>query len=125
MILLGKKKEEYRDLKGYYVSLLFNLKIIWRFAMSDRDCLLEAVKHDLSPWKCLLKKYDTVTFSNGYSKDRPQFEIELKDIRIDFGKPIWGAIPNTKYFVLELGEIISLNKSLNCKIVRTFLIDGV
>jgi len=124
MILSGEKKEEYRQLKVSYISLLFDYKpIIWRFAMSDRSDLLEAIKFEFEPWKCILKKYDTITFSNGYSKNRPQFQIELKNIRVGFGKPILGAIPDTQYFILELGEIIS---SINCKNENVLsFIDGV
>jgi hypothetical protein len=57
--------------------------------------------------KARSKDINTITFSNGYKKDRPQFEIELKSIKIDTGKTEWGAEENEKYFVLELGEILN------------------
>ena len=52
------------------------------------------------------KPFDTITFSNGYSKTRDQFEIEKLNINIDTGNPKWGAEPNKRYFVLTLGKII-------------------
>jgi hypothetical protein len=90
MILSGEKKEEYRDLSTYWETRLINF-------------IFDQVTE--------FKKFDTITFSNGYAKDRPQFIIKLKNIRIDFGKPIWGANPKFEYFVLELGEIVQSNKS--------------
>jgi len=61
--------------------------------------------------KRLQKDFDTITFSNGYAKNRPQFEIEFKNIDIDYGIHKWGAVSYKKYFVLRLGSI--LNKQ-NC-----------
>ena len=85
MIKSGDKKEEYRKLSEYW-----NI----RLGMSD---LIEYPEH---------YEFDSVTFSNGYAKDRDQFEIELKGIEIKEGNPSWGAIPGKKYFVLELGKIL-------------------
>lgn len=99
MILSGEKKEEYRDVSKYWVNRIcqkYPQSVITGGDISDRH---KGTQYDI-------KKFDTITFSNGYSKDRPQFEIELKDIRIDFGNLNWGASRDTKYFVLELGEIL-------------------
>lgn len=86
LILSGEKLEEYRDLTQYW-----NL----RLGMDDRIEYPE------------MYDFKTITFSNGYSKDRPQFVIELKSIEIRTGKTEWGAEEGKKYFVLSLGEIIS------------------
>ena len=77
MILSGKKTEEYREIKPYYI-----LRLIGR-------------------------DYDNVVFRNGYARDAPSLTIELKAIRFGTGKPEWGAEPNKKYFVLYLGKIIN------------------
>ena len=53
------------------------------------------------------KKFNTITFSNGFAKDRDQFQIQLKGIEIGEGKPEWGATPGVKYFVLKLGKVIN------------------
>ena len=85
LIKSGEKKEEYRERKEYW-----NI----RLGMSD---LIEYPE---------LYEFDSVTFSNGYAKNRDQFKIELKEISIGEGNPDWGAIPGKKYFVLELGEVL-------------------
>lgn len=90
MILSGVKKEEYRELKTYWFRQLFK----------DFDNSM----HTLDDYD--FKEFDTITFSNGYTKNRPQFVIELKSIEIKQGNKEWGAEPNEKYFVLSLGEII-------------------
>ncbi|MFC2444625.1 MAG: ASCH domain-containing protein [Veillonella parvula] len=77
MILSGKKTEEYREIKPYYI--------------------LRLIRRD----------YDNVVFRNGYARDAPSLTIELKTIRFGTGKPEWGAVPNKKYFVLSLGNIIN------------------
>jgi len=56
------------------------------------------------------KKFDTITFSNGYAKDRPQFEIELKGIKIKKEKCRWGIVPGEAYFILKLGEILRVKR---------------
>ena len=78
MILSGVKKEEYREVNDYWGNRIMDI--------------------------C----HDTVTFSNGYAKNRPQFEIELlyKDVR--YGKVEWGAKPNEVCIVLELGKILNV-----------------
>ncbi|RKD96752.1 hypothetical protein [Marinifilum flexuosum] len=82
LIKSGEKKEEYREISEYWNN---------RFASMLCDFEMSEVK--------------TITFSNGYSKDRPQFEIELKGIFIREGKEEWGAEPNKKYYVLKLGKL--------------------
>ena len=77
MILSGVKTEEYREIKPYY-----NNRLIGR-------------------------EYHSVIFRNGYTSNTPQLTIELKAIRFSTGNPEWGAVPNKKYFVLYLGNIIN------------------
>jgi len=79
MILKGDKKEEYRIISEYWLKRLINAK-------------KRGVK--------------TITFSNGYSKDRPQFIIEIIDIRIGKGKVKWGADQDDIYIIIYLGKII-------------------
>ena len=82
MILSGEKKEEYREIKKFY-----NRKFL------TSDCF-----------------YNTITFSNGYAKNRKQFVIELKSIKTGLGIEIWGAPLRQKVFILELGQIIRKNE---------------
>lgn len=83
MILSGEKLEEYREMSVYW---------------SDRFL----INH-----KGVICKWDTITFSNGYAKNRNQFVIELKEIKMDMGKTQWGAELHKIYFVLYLGKIIN------------------
>jgi len=84
MILSGEKTEEYREIKNYWVNRLGIYVGINKIKMP----------------------FDSIIFSNGYAKNRDQFKIELKSIRMAEGKEEWGAEEKKEYFVLELGEII-------------------
>jgi len=79
MIQAGIKLEEYRDLSDY-----------WKVRM------VKAKAYNVK----------TITFSNGYAKDRDQFVIELKYITIRTGIIEWGAEKGKVYFCLHLGNII-------------------
>lgn len=81
MIKSGEKKEEYREISKH-----------WRSRLLTND-----------DW---FKEFDTVTFTNGYAKDAPRFEIELNNIDMRVGHVEWGAIEGCNYFVISLGEII-------------------
>ena len=78
MILSGEKKEEYRDMTNY-----------WKTRMNT----------------VMGNGVETITFSNGYKKDRPQFVIELLYISIRTGLIDWGAEKGKLYFVLHLGDV--------------------
>ena len=84
MIKSGEKVEEYREIKKHWITILIG-----------NDPLDGGFYY-----------FDTVTFSNGFAKDRDQFVIELLDIEFGMGLPEWGAEKGVKYFVLKLGEII-------------------
>jgi hypothetical protein len=86
MILSGKKQEEYREVKPH-----------WAKQLLANDKIVKAAK---------FKYFDTITFSNGYAKNRDQFSVELKGIEIREGKAEWGAKEGVKYFVLKLGKIL-------------------
>ena len=116
LILDGEKEEEYREIKPYWVK-----RLIW-----DHFCIFEdpeqmdnfihasktKTKEQLMNFfSCETAFFSSIIFSNGYSKDRPQFEIEFKGFEIRTGIPEWGAEENQKYFVLKLGEVLTKN---NC-----------
>ena len=98
MILSGEKKEEYREIKPYWKDRIMSSLVV------DKN---EEVKH------FSFKHFDAIHFFNGgyYSNKLPNFKIELKSIRTGTGKEQWGAVPGQKYFVLELGKILSTS---NC-----------
>jgi len=81
MILHGGKKEEYREMKPYFNKIFL-----------------------------AGKKHNTITFSNGYAKNRRQFVVELTNIQNGLGLEAWGAPLGKKVWILHLGEIISKNQ---------------
>jgi len=113
MILSGEKKEEYREIKTHYLSRLVDFKTMHHHkkqgVFEESYCypedLPDLVSYYFKRNEIQGNSFDTVTFSNGYAKDRPQFEIEFKGIEIREGSPEWGAICGIKYFVIKLGKI--------------------
>jgi hypothetical protein len=91
MILSGEKKQEYRDLSSYW----------------------EARFEKLFPKDFKGEMYfpivETIIFSNGYAKDRRQFEIEWKGTYKGTGREDWGAEKGKHYFVLQLGNVLQSN----------------
>lgn len=88
-IIGDPKTEEYRAITPYW-SRVFNFGI-W-------------IKG-----KCYDPKDVVVCFSNGYAKDRPQKMFKVRGLRIGYGKPEWGADPNTEYFILSIGRRVVPN----------------
>ena len=114
LIESGIKTEEYRDLKDYFYRIFINRNVpaIQRGFFSILYTSITSgnyKEHELQQANILLpnitKDYKTITFSNGYAKDRDQFVIELKGIEIKEGNPDWGAEAGKKYFVLHLGHV--------------------
>lgn len=80
MIASGEKKEEYREIKPYWIKRLhFD---IWN-----------------------TKPFDYIIFSNGYSKDAPKIKIEFLGMKVGIGNPSWGW--EKECYVISLGEIIN------------------
>lgn len=79
MIASGEKREEYREIKPYWNKRLLN------------------------------KKYDAISFRNGYSKDAPTILIELLNIQYGIGYTDWGAPATAEVYILELGAILMPN----------------
>jgi hypothetical protein len=116
MILSGVKKTEYRKIglkkikDGTYDNFITYLG---KFdALDSGDGFdpwvnIPYSNYVTSPEKCVL------LFCNGYATDRDYFYIEFKGLSIDSGKKEWGAISDTKYFCLELGEILEKRLRIN------------
>lgn len=54
----------------------------------------------------LNKKYDTICFRNGYSKNSPKMFVELKGIVRSLGIIEWGAPPGKEVYILQLGKVL-------------------
>ena len=87
MIKSGEKKEEYREIKPYYDSRLFNY------------CRLIALKEfAYDYWG--YPEFEVI-FRNGYSKNSPKIKCKV-NCRKDIGKEEWGAEKDKLYYVLKI-----------------------
>lgn len=75
MIEAGEKKEEYREVKAYWLN---------RIKTADQ--------------------FTHVSFTHGYARDARRMVFEIKNISCREGRPEWGADPGRMHFVIELGE---------------------
>ena len=106
MIVSGEKTEEYREIKPYWVARLFqnNSNIVdmkyLALGLAGRTDLL---KKYIDAQRIVLKQYTHVLFINGYRKDSPRIEKEIKSIII--GKPKKGLCPDnwldTAFFIIK------------------------
>lgn len=87
MILSGEKKEEYREIKPYYIS---RFKKIF----------------DMYPYSAIPSGWDKreIRFRNGYGSGRPEFTA-LCTLDIKTGREEWGAEAGKGYYTLEIHEI--------------------
>lgn len=120
MILSGEKKEEYREIKYYWIK-----RLLWNFNDIDSDEIMELINDLRNPIRyrnykelfnhfcCEPAHFSKVTFKNGYKSDAPEITIEFKGIEIKEGNPKWGAEEGEKYFVISLGEILSTKNIKN------------
>lgn len=114
MILSGEKKEEYREYKSYWRKRLTRPCPKCDRWCNDGSCECGGYydeKEKKWHFGVIPKEFDIVVFSNGYHKNRRQFEIELKEMR--YGLPrkySWGG-GKENCIILELGKI---TKRIRC-----------
>lgn len=98
MILSGEKTEEYRELKRYYDSRFRNAAMLknqeYQASVSEFRNLAATVDQDIG----------TVKFRNGYTTDAPCFLADCK-LTVGEGKPEWGAVPGTEYYILKMKNV--------------------
>ena len=92
MIVADENIEEYREIKPYWIKrLTTNCEV-------EYDVALETYCG-----KVLYRPYTHVLFINGYRKDSPRIEKEIKSITI--GKPKKGLCPDnwldTEFFIIK------------------------
>jgi len=114
MILSGEKKEEYRELKPYWLTRLYFNDNTEAYDLNMTDEVIYELKNlpytnaELYFWAGWKNHtFSKIKFTNGYAKNSPSFEIECKGIEIKEGKTGRGAEPGVKYFVIKLGEILT------------------
>ena len=106
MIASGEKTEEYREIKPYWVTRLFqnNSNIVdVRYLASALAGRTDLLKKYIDAQRIVLKQYTHVSFINGYRKDSPRIEKEIESITI--GKPKKGLCPDkwldTEFFIIK------------------------
>lgn len=91
-IVSGEKKEEYREIKPYWIKrLTTNCEVVYD-VVAETYC-----------GKVLYRPYTHVLFINGYGDDKPRIEKEIESIDID--RPRKGWCPDEflgkEYFVIR------------------------
>jgi len=61
--------------------------------------------------KRLNKEFDIVRFTNGYNKNSPAIDVELKGITTGQGKTEWGGTDKDVY-ILKLGKVLNAEKHI-------------
>ncbi len=109
MIASGEKKEEYREIKWFWLRRLTNIGLFPPTARIEIECKLtsENYKEIFKEYKIELKNFDIVQFKNGYAKDSPTVTVELKGIEISTARPEWSDNWQGNLFIIKLGEIIN------------------
>lgn len=91
MIAADIKKEEYRDIKPYWI------KRFQAWGNVYDEC----------------RDFSIVEFRNGYSKNAPTIQIECNGIKTGIGNIEWGASGEEQY-IIKLGKILSIkNYNIN------------
>jgi len=100
-----EKKEEYREIKPYYIKRFFLWKNEPNWGIND--FVREFVYHEneLGFIEKHSKDFDIIIFINGYG-NKPTMIVEHKGMDIKSGKEEWGAIGSNFYFTLTLGKIL-------------------
>jgi len=101
MIASGEKKEEYREVKEYWISRLVG-EFTAPYQHEPFNFIYRGLKHGM--WSPV--GFDVVEFKNGYAKDAPTMTVKIRGIDIEYGKEEWGAEHGKTYFVIKLGEIL-------------------
>ena len=114
MISIGKKHEEYREIKDYWARRFLDVVgreeiefQVWDEMLCDLQDPYRnhGDMHELiNYFGVRFREYDAINFRNGYSKDSPALLVELKGISINLGCEEWGAEKGKFYFTLSLGD---------------------
>ena len=103
MILSGEKKEEYRDIKPYYVS---------RFSNQLPNYKNSIINAKSMEGRFIMETFQII-FRNGYSKKSPSIKC-LVTLAVNYGKKEWGAEPNKLYYVLKILEVEEITNIKEC-----------
>lgn len=100
MIASGVKREEYREIKPYWVRRLLALPEGMGHVEATPESVKDAVCHGAS-----IRRFDFVRFHRAYTSTTMTFAVSGIDVNV--GNTFWGATDGVEYFVIRLGERIS------------------
>lgn len=102
MIASGEKREEYREIKSYWIKrLCFTRKDNPYVYCITEKCCQEYLADASDDW--MAYPFDAVRFRRGYTNTTMLFKCE--GISIGHGRKEWGA-PEEEVFIIKLGERI-------------------
>jgi len=112
MIESGVKKEEYREIKPFWLKRLFRVIDIdhTHYEKVDTECAefyannIDLLKADFNLGGFQVKDFTHVRFRYGYTKQTMAYEI--KKISIGVGKPKWGA-PKENVIIISIGNKVT------------------
>ncbi len=95
LIQAGDKKEEYREVKQYWIERLLKSK--------PEDVEIDGEIRSIT----MPKEFDEVHFKNGFARNgKPAPSVKVECLGIEFRPNITCPLGTGDYFVIKLGEII-------------------
>lgn len=112
MILDGRKKEEYREIKEYYDSRFANL-----FGALWADGAL--LQGEAVPEEIRKEPVQKIVFRNGYAKNSAKIVVKCK-LKVGYGRKEWGAeeYNNGKRKLCYVLEILEVERMLKYAVYR-------
>lgn len=103
MIASGEKKEEYRDIKPYWVS-----RLVDELHVENQETDFTFTMYGFPYFYSIGsgQHYDAVQFRNGYSKNSPTILVKCLGITDGYTKLKW-ADEYKPVFIIKLGKIIN------------------
>jgi hypothetical protein len=105
MIASGEKKEEYRELKPYWVKRLM-IDVEVKDPTLGYEKLFDLILRGSEDVSYGFVRFIDVSARNGYRKNSPKLKWINEGITIGYGNPEWGAEKGKAYFKLKIGRII-------------------
>lgn len=99
MIASGEKREEYREIKPYWVRRLLVLPKDKKHVEATSRSVKDAIRDG-----ALIRRFDFVRFHRAYTSTTMTFAVGGIDVSV--GNTLWGATDGVEYFVIRLGERI-------------------
>lgn len=113
LIKSGKKTEEYREIKPYWLVRFIEWKGMSK-PLKEEMCVDLKIRTSAARWNfdmnyCQNIEYSHVEFKNGYSKDAPTIITECKGISIGNPTKQGSQLFKDDVFIIYLGAVVWAN----------------